>query len=77
MAQEVEHHLGKVEVPGSNPGISSKQAPSNGCFLSVYIFRFDKFYNLKDSSLISINVVDIDYFGKNSAAMQNFTDTLM
>ena len=25
MAQAVEHHLGKVEVPGSNPGNSSKQ----------------------------------------------------
>ena len=25
MAQSVEHHLGKVEVPGSNPGNSSKQ----------------------------------------------------
>ena len=24
MAQSVEHHLGKVEVPGSNPGNSSK-----------------------------------------------------
>ncbi len=23
MAQSVEHHLGKVEVPGSNPGNSS------------------------------------------------------
>ena len=25
MAQSVEHHLGKVEVPGSNPGNSSKR----------------------------------------------------
>ena len=27
MAQQVEHVLGKDEVPGSNPGISSKQTP--------------------------------------------------
>ena len=27
MAQQVEHVLGKDEVPGSNPGISSKQNP--------------------------------------------------
>ena len=31
MAQSVEHHLGKVEVPGSNPGNSSKiQIPPQG-----------------------------------------------
>ena len=27
MAQSVEHHLGKVEVPGSNPGNSSMVTP--------------------------------------------------
>lgn len=32
MAQSVEHHLGKVEVPGSNPGNSSKQ---NGYYLMI------------------------------------------
>ena len=34
MAQQVEHVLGKDEVPGSNPGISSKnKRHPTGCLL--------------------------------------------
>ncbi len=36
MAQQVEHVLGKDEVPGSNPGISSKRK----AVLNEYRFSF-------------------------------------
>lgn len=43
MAQSVEHHLGKVEVPGSNPGNSSKAkttAIGGFFFISPHISMF-------------------------------------
>ena len=36
MAQSVEHHLGKVEVPGSNPGNSSKKTTECGGFFFIF-----------------------------------------
>ncbi len=42
MAQSAEHILGKDEVPGSNPGISSRQcavAPS-----ARFVYRADLFF---------------------------------
>ena len=42
MAQSAEHILGKDEVPGSNPGISSRQkAP-------LHLFAMGRFYVLKN-----------------------------
>ncbi len=37
MAQSVEHHLGKVEVPGSNPGNSSKRLHYATFFIVVMV----------------------------------------
>ena len=37
MAQQVEHVLGKDEVPGSNPGSSSKK--ETGDILSLFLYN--------------------------------------
>ena len=43
MAQQVEHVLGKDEVPGSNPGISSKRRKHlKGCFLLFVVWARDR-----------------------------------
>ncbi len=70
MAQSVEHHLGKVEVPGSNPGNSSKAqallstqggflVPFSGVFGVVTLFscRFLRFYaHFEKSVVVGINL---------------------
>ncbi len=51
VAQEVEHFLGKEEVPGSSPGISStEKVPNRGFF---YIIHIDK-YNFQASSIYDL-----------------------
>ncbi len=70
MAQSVEHHLGKVEVPGSNPGNSSiKKTPAMGVFfmelLTVLTRRpLVKFYS--DTGLKRKYILAIHQFGASS-----------
>lgn len=53
MAQSAEHILGKDEVPGSNPGISSRQkAP-------LHLFAVGCFYALKIGSLSSQPILGV------------------
>lgn len=53
MAQSAEHILGKDEVPGSNPGISSRQkAP-------LHLFAVGRFYVLKIGSLSSQPILEV------------------
>lgn len=53
MAQSAEHILGKDEVPGSNPGISSrKKAP-------LHLFAVGCFYVLKIGSLSSQPILGV------------------
>ena len=67
MAQQVEHHLGKVEVPGSNPGNSSIENP--------YFIRVFSMFNSWDRfELFFILTTIVKIFHKNSLSnlTQNF-----
>ena len=54
MAQQVEHVLGKDEVPGSNPGISSRKAQLRQwlCFCFVMELAFNLIIGTEDESVL-------------------------
>ena len=57
MAQSVEHHLGKVEVPGSNPGNSSKRG------VAQLVARMVRDHEAASSSLATSTKANEDAFG--------------
>ena len=58
MAQSVERVLGKDEVPGSNPGISSKtKTPTRWVFLFYSLFRIEPGFKFGYTPLRSVAFV--------------------
>ena len=55
MAQSVEHHLGKVEVPGSNPGNSSKRKTTVSVVFNVDFAKLWALQRFKDGFLLIFN----------------------